>query len=56
MIKVRFNLTIQDYYDYVGTNPYYDLRRRVINSIPLELRKGYNLKYKWLKKEIITKF
>ena len=51
MIKVRFNLTIQDYYDYVRTNPSCDSRKRVINSLPHQLTKGYNLKYKWLKKE-----
>jgi hypothetical protein len=48
-MKVRINLTIRDYYSYVGTNPFYSLKKRVIHSLPTELEKGYNLKFKKLK-------
>jgi hypothetical protein len=48
-MKVRVNLTTQDYFSYVGTNPYYSLPTRVIHSLPSELREGYNMKFKRLK-------
>jgi len=50
MEKIRLNLTVEDYYDYVGTSPYYSTVKRVIDSLPYEFRKGYNLKFKMLKK------
>lgn len=50
MEKIRLNLTVEDYYDYVGTNPYYNTLRRVKDSLPYEFSKGYNLKFKMLKK------
>ena len=49
-MKVRVNLTIQDYYSYVGTNPLYATSKRVISSLPSELRECYNMKFKILKK------
>ena len=49
-MKVRVNLTTQDYYSYVGTNPHYSLTRRVNSSLPIELREGYNMKFKKLKR------
>ena len=48
-IKVRVNLTIQDYFSYVGTTPSYSLTKRVIQSLPSELEKGYNMKFKKIK-------
>lgn len=50
MEKIRLNLTVEDYYDYVGTNPYYSTLKRVKDSLPYEFRQGYNLKFKMLKK------
>ena len=49
-MKVRVNLTIRDYYDYVGTHPLYPTRKRVISSLPYELEKGYNFKFKKIKR------
>lgn len=48
-IKVRVNLTVQDYYSYVGTRPLYPTTKRVIDSLPDEVEKGYNMKFKKLK-------
>lgn len=48
-IKVRVKLTTQDYYSYVGTNPSYSTTKRVIYSLPNEVAKGYNMKFKKLK-------
>lgn len=48
-IKVRVNLTVQDYFSYVGTNPNYKSNYRVIHSLPDEVNKGYNMKFKKLK-------
>lgn len=50
-MKIRINFTIQDYYDYIGTNPYYSTKERMLNSIPEEFKKvGYNIKFKRLYK------
>lgn len=50
MEKYRITFTIQDYYDYVGTNPYnlyYTIKRRMLDSIPdLFKKNGYNIKFK----------
>ncbi len=46
MKKIRFNLSIEDYYDYVGTNPHKSLKNRALESLPQELREGYNMKFK----------
>lgn len=49
-MKYRIKLTVRDYYDYVGTNPYYSKFQRVKDSIPYEFTKTlYNLKYKIIK-------
>lgn len=49
MPKFRFSLTIEDYYDYVGTPSrmvHIPLKNRVRCSLPHELSDGYNLKFK----------
>lgn len=47
MEKYRIAFTVQDYYDYVGTNPYYSIKERMLESIPdLFKRNGYNIKFK----------
>jgi len=46
MMKIRLNLTIEDYYDYVGTNPHYPKKKRVRSSLPSQLQDGYNMKFK----------
>lgn len=48
-MKIRVSLTVQDYYSYVGTNTLRPLTKRVICSLPRELEKGYNMKFKKLK-------
>lgn len=49
-MKYRINFTAEDYFDYVGTNPYYPLKKRVMESIPYEFRdSSYNLKFKIIK-------
>ena len=47
MEKYRISFTIQDYYDYVETNPYYSMKERMLDSIPnLFIQNGYNIKFK----------
>ena len=47
MEKYRIAFTVQDYYDYVGTSPYYSTKERMLKSIPEEFeRNGYNIKFK----------
>ena len=47
MEKYRIAFTIQDCYDYVGTNPYYSIKERMLESIPEQFKKnGYNIKFK----------
>lgn len=48
-MKIRLKLTAEDFYDYLGTSPSMSLTKRVLQSIPDEFRKGYNLKFKKLK-------
>ena len=46
-MKYRIAFTVQDYYDYVGTNPYYSTKERMLQSIPEQFKKnGYNIKFK----------
>lgn len=49
-MKLRINLTVEDYYDYVGTNPFYSKRKRVLGSLPYEFKGLYNLKFKEIKR------
>lgn len=50
MEKYRIAFTVQDYYDYVGTNPYYSIKERMLDSIPdLFKKNGYNIKFKCIK-------
>ena len=55
MEKYRISFTVQDYYDYVGTYPYYGIKKRMLESIPSLFKKnGYNIKFKciqhpWIK-------
>ena len=47
MEKYRIAFTVQDYYDYVGTSPYYSTKERMLQSIPEEFEwNGYNIKFK----------
>ena len=47
MEKYRIAFTVQDYYDYVGTNPYYSTKERMLKSIPEKFKQnGYNIKFK----------
>jgi len=47
MEKYRIAFTIQDYYDYIGTSPYYSIKERMLQSIPDTFKKnGYNIKFK----------
>ena len=49
-MKYRINFTIEDYYNYVGTNPCLSRSTRVGDSIPYEFYvRGYNLKFKVLR-------
>lgn len=49
MEKYRIAFTVEDYYNYVGTNPYYSIKERVLHSIPEKFKKnGYNIKFKKL--------
>ena len=49
MEKYRIAFTVQDYYDYVGTHPYYSIKERMLGSIPDQFRQsGYNIKFKTL--------
>lgn len=47
-MKYRIKLTIEDYYTYVGTDPSYSLRKRVLESIPQGFKNPYNIKVKKL--------
>ena len=46
MKKYRINLTVEDYFDYVGTHPFLSARDRMLFSLPEEFKKGYNIKFK----------
>ena len=47
MEKYRIAFTVQDYYDYIGTNPCYSIKERMLESIPdLFKENGYNIKFK----------
>ena len=47
MEKYRIAFTVRDYYDYIGTNPYYSIKKRMLESIPdLFKKNGYNIKFK----------
>ena len=47
MEKYRIAFTVQDYYSYVGTNPYRSIKERMLKSIPEQFKKnGYNIKFK----------
>lgn len=47
MEKYRISFTVQDYYDYVGTNLYCSIKERMLDSIPyLFKNNGYNIKFK----------
>ena len=49
MEKYRIAFTIEDYYDYIGTSPYYSIKERMLQSIPDLFREnGYNIKFKTL--------
>jgi hypothetical protein len=48
-MKIRFKLTVEDYYDYVGTSPLIRLTSRVKSSLPSQLQEGYNMKFKVVK-------
>ena len=50
--KYRINLTVEDYFDWVGTNPNLSRRDRMIESLPEEFNKGYNIKFKTLKDSV----
>ena len=50
MKKYRIAFTVHDYYDCVGTNPYYSIKERMLESIPEKFREnGYNIKFKRIK-------
>ena len=47
MEKYKISFTVQDYFDYVGTSPYYSTKERMLESIPEQFKKnGYNIKFK----------
>ena len=46
MKKYRINLTVEDYFDYVGTHPSLSTKDRMLFSLPEEFRNGYNIKFK----------
>ena len=53
MKKYRIAFTIQDYYDYIGTYPYYSIKERMLESIPdLFKKNGYNIKFKRVRNEL----
>ena len=49
MKKYRINLTVEDYFDYVGTNPFLTTKDRMLFSLPGEFKDGYNIKFKVIK-------
>lgn len=47
MEKYRISFTVQDYYNYVGTNPCCSTKEHMLQSIPdLFKKNGYNIKFK----------
>jgi hypothetical protein len=48
-MKLRIKLTVEDFYDYLGTSPSMSLTKRVLQSMPDEFRDGYNMKFKVVK-------
>ena len=51
MPKIRVNVTIQDWYNYIGNSTHHSTPKRVMDSIPYEFKDAnlYNLKYKKIK-------
>ena len=57
MEKYRISFTVQDYYDYIGTNPYYSTKERMLNSLPEQFKKnGYNIKFKCIHSKLYPWF
>lgn len=54
MKKYRINLTVEDYFDYVGTNPPLSTKDRMLFSLPEEFRNGYNIKFKIVKSNVYS--
>lgn len=52
MKKYRINLTVEDYFDYVGTNPSLSIKDRMLFSLPEEFRNGYNIKFKVVENDV----
>ena len=50
MKKYRINLTVEDYFDYVGTRSFKSVKDRMLFSLPEKFKKGYNIKFKKFKK------
>ena len=49
MEKYKITFTVEDYYDYIGTSPYYSIKERMLQSIPEQFKEnGYNIKFKTL--------
>ena len=55
MEKYRIAFTVQDYFDYVGTNPNYSIKDRMLFSIPdIFKENGYNIKFKVIKHRLFS--
>ena len=55
MEKYRIAFTVQDYYDYIGTNPYCSIKERMLRSIPEEFKQnGYNIKFKCIHSKLYS--
>jgi len=52
MKKYRINLTVEDYFDYVGTNPSLSIKDRMLFSLPEEFKNGYNIKFKVIEGDV----
>ncbi len=48
---MKISITVEDYFDYIGTNPYYSEKERMILSLPSELEKSTILEFKKVKVE-----
>jgi len=48
-MKIKACIKVEDYYNYVGTNPSYSVEQRVKNSLPYEFRNATVLAFKQIR-------
>lgn len=50
LMKLKICISVEDYFDYVGTNPLYSIERRIKESLPSEIANGSIIAFKQINK------